>query len=892
MPGGVVPAYPSFSKQAEANQKKVTHTTSAVIQPNTLDLSRPTIATGQVMPYLLGRQINKAPLLLWYGNIQLTYEVTTSQQTTTDEDGNETVETVYTYTPKSYLADFQLGLALGPNVALRSIYYKGQKVWAGTATGRTEFDIGENISPLRECIFNGGAFDQARDPYLESVANEDGDTTTPGYVGIAYIILKGVPMDELGAMAFEVERYPDVLGLGSSTNKIGDDLNVISAIADIITNDWGGCGQPLALIDEANFEAAAALMKAQGNGCSMINASPVAGSDLIEPLLMQCRGFLFINPETNQYQINLFSLPLNKKSALRLYDSDFISAGEFNKTSWLSVPDSISLEYTDRSLTYASVPVLGRNLASDCGNKSTNSIAMPTVMTKQLATNMLSREMSIQACPSQTVQLSFNRKAADLLPGEVVVLTLSKYKYYSVPMLVERRRTHPVENNQVTLTGTIFPYAGNRLLFTPPGDSFFRPPDGSPLPPANVTLIELPYFFNSDYSTLAKPFTEADYDIDTPAGSYPFFAVERANARQSGFIAKWKTKPNLSAWPFPYTAESYVTPSSIMYSNVGQLREPIDKFDSWDGSPLDIELENMVYYEGARAPFYGYEVGQNFPTKGLVFIGNEIFLYDPAVGSNWTYTKASNRLVISNCYRCMIDSVAEDHDAGEFAYIMSFTGGSPESFTNRVAQPALSALTDDLEFYGKGLVFGVEKLSATAFTIDKNSYAAGDRYKAPYRPHNTKIDGSRSSSPVALAIGDTVNVSWVPRVRRFTKQLQAGVYSRVTPPPYAQRQTDPVTPSVLGSVIGSERDADGNVTRYRVWIEDINGDPYDCGATSAGTTLIDNLDIEVPVAAPGLGWLWVEAEFNQWDNKQRSSSTVLKSIYKDRLPIEIVPASP
>src|SRR5690606_25296342 len=243
-------------------------------------------------------------------------------------------------------------------------YFNGAKVWSGVLANGS-LDIGQNVSPIREIIFHGGAFDQAQDPYLEEVANLDGDTPTPGYVGVAYIILKAVSVSDISALAFEVERFPNVLGLASGTNKSGDDINVVSAIADIITSDWGGCGQDVSLIDTDNFLAIASKLAAEGNFCSLINGALASGIDLLRPLLNQARGVLFVNPEIGKYQLKLLRFPLDRSGALRLYDNDTISIDTLSKPSWGDVPSAIKVEYTERSYNYSTIPVVGKNLAGD-----------------------------------------------------------------------------------------------------------------------------------------------------------------------------------------------------------------------------------------------------------------------------------------------------------------------------------------------------------------------------------------------------------------------------------------------------------------------------------------------------------------------------------------------
>jgi len=865
-----------------SKQKKPKTTyTSTVTYGSSVDFSQPQLATGKIIPYLLGKQLCTSPLLTWYGNIKPYYDVTAEQTTTTDDEGNQTVNTDYTLTPKGYKADYQFVLALGPGVHLNTIYYKGIAVWSGDlGVGRTEFALTNDVTPIKNCIFHSGEFDQAPDPYLEAILNEDGSTPVPGFVGMAYIIIEEVDTQELDNIAFEISRYPDPLALGSK-NKIDDDLNVISAITDIVTNPWGACGQSIDLIDTANFIAAANSRYAANDGCSLINTGSTTGTDLLSSLLAQCRATIFINPTTNKYQIKLMAFPPDKTGALRIYDNDIISIDSMEKSAWPSVPSNLTIEFTDRSNRYADNSVTGKNLASDSDNNSPVSLSLPTVTNKELATAILARETSIQSSPVQSVSMTTNRKTSDALPGDVIVFTFGKYKYYSAAFVVERRRTQPIDNNSVTLSGYIILYPNNNTLFAVPEDSLFEEVDFNPYPPTKVKLYDLPYYLQY-YST---PWNGSD--------TWGSNAIRMGTEDSSPKVIAWEANKNqLRYTSFFSNPEIYQGLRDIYetYDTIGKLAAAIDKYDNWDDAgTIDIEIDNLI---GPQPTF----ANQN--KYGYIFVGNEIFYFDAdKYGSEWVYTKSSNSLVITKCKRAIFDSVAESHAVGTEIYIEAMQAGwhYGRIWTGGVANIG-GHLASDYHFVGTAIAFGQERFSSsdTALFLDKTSYTASERPVAPYRPAMTKIAGDRPSEPVALSVGASVNISWTPRARAW---LAPGVIPSGGWPFYSSKDFNigplaPSEPNPWDSDIKTEHDANNNLTAYRVWIEDSEGTAYDCGNTVLSTSvLVDNLTIEIPACAPGLGWLWVDAEFEATAYPSGSSIT-RASMFKDRLPIEILPASP
>lgn len=845
------------------------------------ELDMPTIGTGQIIPYLLGRRLSTHALLLWYGNIKVFYDDAVTETTETDENGNIIVTRSHVYTPKGYKADFQLGLALGPGVALKSIYYKGKKMWEGTLSGtRTEFTLPQNASPIKDIIFRSGNIDQSQDPYLEEMSNETGDTPTPGYVGIAYIILKNVNVDELDSMAFEVERFPNPLTLSTGINQADGNLNIISAAADVITNEWGGCGQSIDKIDLASFRAAAAAVPAATNGCAIINDSLVTGIDLLEILMYQCRGFLSINPETGKYQIKLITFPVTASGDNWLFDSDVTDMNSMSKPAWLAVAPHVSLEYIDRSLNYVSIPAVGKNPNSREGSNSTISISMPAVMDKVNAYNLLAREMAFLTTPAQTVTITANRNAADVLPGDIAVLVMAQYDFKSVPMIVEKRRTHPIDSEKVTVVGTVYPYSTLIALYGS-DDGFFESFDPNPYPPIRVELRDLPFAFNYG------PYVTNNYrKFDNPPGSYPYIYAQAYNKNQVGYFPNQGNTGSVltPAYPQPVNIwrdmrggglASWKDPA---YPLFGNLSVALSKYTAWTGGRITLTFDNVVTNKSdadvARA-------------SGFILIDDELFMFDPiAMGSVITFDRKLKKLTITNIARCMIDSVAADHAAAAEAFFldtMSYQASvaASEININRLSDPVVAGahLAYEIRSYGSALVFGQLRYSGPDgyFSTPASSYTASDRYLRPYRPHNTKINDVRQTSAIPVVIGASVTVSWNPRSRLSYPLTDIGGLTSAYQTQIANyyEQTDPSTTGRL-----PETGSDGMTNKYRVWIKDSAGVNHDCGYTTPSDLLATSYTFTLPSMATGSGTLWVDAEFLQ-------NGVLQVSKYKDTVAVTV-----
>src|SRR6266511_236837 len=481
---------PKSSKTEAKQEIKKTYTTNYVAGSGKSadDVSLPRIATGGTVPLVLGRDVVRNPDIMWYGNLKPVSKSEVTQDVVTDASGNQTITTTITTTVVAYTVDIQFCVGLGPGMRLRSIFIDNVAIWTGTqGPVRSTFTVvGSDV--ITDVIFAGGNFDQAVDPYLDNLIAQE----LSGYRGYAYVILKSLDTTKLSNISFEVDRYPDPLALGAS-NKVGDELNTASAMAEIITRTWGGAGQSASIIG-ASFGTVAAQLFGEGNGVSLINRNNVSANELNSIILEQIDGTLYEDHETGKIEVSLYRDEFDRTNLLRIFDNDILDI-KLNKTTWKSTTTSIKLSYTDRGLVYRNVPMVARNLASSSKlSRSSVEVSFPAVKTGALAADLLSRVGTSVSSPTQQVTVVTGRKAAGCNPGDVILITCSKYKYYSIPAIVLKRRTQPVENNMVTLICNVILYPHNKVLFAAPEGSFFVPIDPNPHAPVSVKMFSAPYF--------------------------------------------------------------------------------------------------------------------------------------------------------------------------------------------------------------------------------------------------------------------------------------------------------------------------------------------------------------------------------------------------------------
>ncbi len=157
------------------------------------DLSAPRATEGAPVPIIYGKVRLRGPNTLWYGNFSAD-PITRRQKTGLFSSKRVTTGFQYNIT-------LDLGLCLGPGVALHEIFIDANQVFENatgiTASGGTvDIDLPELFGGnergggfVGQFVFYPGSFTEVRDPSLvASVAPNE----YPAYVGISHVVLRGL----------------------------------------------------------------------------------------------------------------------------------------------------------------------------------------------------------------------------------------------------------------------------------------------------------------------------------------------------------------------------------------------------------------------------------------------------------------------------------------------------------------------------------------------------------------------------------------------------------------------------------------------------------------------------------------------------------------------------
>lgn len=813
-----------------------------VASSQSLSLNVPISQTAVPVPYVAGRRRISQPNVLWYGNPDAIYEEETvyKKEVKTVLVGaypryvyrDEVTETwVTTLNVVGYNIDIMMGLCLGPDVRLREIYHDSKRIWSGNiGPARSVITLpgsNDDDTPFGGCqmIFHGGAFDQAPDPVMAEVDD------MPGHVGLCYVIIRNVRADmDLGSIWFEVERFPNPLGLSNNNNRRADDINPKTAMVDLITNPWGGVGLPIEYITSGTFVTSANLLASEGNFASVLIETESSAYGILGVLQDQTESFIFQNPSTGKLESRLIRQVLNPTAQASFTGANLIDIQDFKKTSWAKTIETLRGVYVERDNNYEPTPVIVQNLSGIRDTKGRSSMVdYPYVTKGPIALNLVSRALAKYTAPVMTATLLVNRDGADLLPGSIVLVTRNDQQLYGLLMVVTKVRKSPIDQNTVLLTVAQYKFPEGAPIYDLPGPPYDPDIDFGPRAPSAVKFITAPFWL-AEKKGLANVTMENNLAV-------PIVLPTPANPFQASFTAEITNSPGVG--------RATLIPRGIN-PTYGTLFAAINRGDGFTTGLLpNIVIDSVVNPTNLR------NIGSSGVREGRLFvaIGDELLSFESCT------EVAPRRWQLNNVRRALLDTVARSHSVGADVHI----------FNNNLSNMPSTPFTMPVGFTPNWRVIGntVNQDGRLEDGLITNSWppSVARSSRAP-RPHHTAIEGVRSLDVKTLLVGPSYNITWRTRTRNaLDVRFQSDAAETA-------EQFFPETEDDLFQY-------------HRVYLRDNGGVLRLLGETDPTMGNVNSLSVTVPVAAAeGPGVLFV-----------RSVIPLGESVIDDELPVTVFKGS-
>jgi hypothetical protein len=674
------------------------------------DLKFPRVDEGAPVPMIFGRVRMRAPNVIWYGNFKSSAQ---KEKVKTGLFSSKKVVTGY-----KYFVGFDLALALGENTRLHKIWVEKKTLWnsgGGSGLGTTTLYInkpgifggskkGGGMQGWAE--YYAGDVPQSPSSHLESYLGED----VPGYPGVAHIYFRQLYVGtspSIRPLSFEISRYPDNLSLGAGVIDVGQDINPMAIIYDLITDPWGGVNVDPSVIDTTSFTAIAATLATEGNGMSMMIQSPNDVEGVVEEVLRQIDGILYQDPVTGKVNIRLIRDDYVLEDLPILNEVSIKELRNFSRNSWAETTNQVRVTYTNRTRNYESGCAMVQDLANITHQDRIRSITVsfPGCTKNTLAVNLATRELSQVGIPLFNATLELNRQAFVLRPGDPFILQWADYGISESVMRAQNFDLGELLSGRIVMDCIQDKFAVGDAVYAAPEDSSWEEELRTAVDVTQWNAFESPYWFIEKFQNLFIP----------PDPAYLWCLARQSEEYLEGydFVVSDDVFNNditfeLSQIPFP----SSCLLNRAITTKAGQYDGTFSLIVS---NPL---IDDSIFINSSAAAIRAY--GYN-----LFIINGEIMAYE-------TYTdNLDGTYTLNNVHRALLDTQWEDHSVGDPIFFIDSSDWMSES-----VRPDVDSLSYQI------LTF-TDQDNQDVGAFATQSISTNQRYDRPLAPDEITVESTR-----------------------------------------------------------------------------------------------------------------------------------------------------
>lgn len=472
-----------------------------------------------------------------------------------------------------YYLGYQLILCWsGENLQIKQIYMREKSCWNGTISKQTQNGTPALIKISNYNLFGGpdeqGGFDgtlriytgganQGADSWMAEQMNKGSVQSglrglTPAYRPFVSIV---VPTAYIGKEAsipitwVEVSNIPSRLGLGA----IGEDANPAEVLFELhVNNDWG-LGESEDLLDKDSLVAMGKTLEQEGIGISVKLDTKIAAKDLIHNILTHINAIKYIDTSTGKLAFKLVRDDYNPDDCFVL-DVSNCSNVQFTRSDWHETVGRINVSFTDRGAKYeeASIPAVDPANMEINRTMTEKSYRFTYFTSSKAAYWAAKRELTEQAYPLATVEITANRTAYGVRIGDVIRLNWRPYGIKNMLMRVTKVDLGDLERGIITINAMEDIWGLNKTDFsysnsTDWGNELYYP-----------TGVQ------------AYRFMEMPWEITSSLDTY----VSAMAARPDEKTETW------TVWREPYGGQFSTTTTKDKWTAAGRLVYDIDEFSS------------------------------------------------------------------------------------------------------------------------------------------------------------------------------------------------------------------------------------------------------------------------------------------------------------------------
>jgi hypothetical protein len=722
------------------------------------DVSATFAEEGMPIQMFFGRLRLRNPNVVWFGNLSgLEYQ-------------------------ESYYYEMNVAMAFGipmgvdkpggqnPGTVVRRVWWEDKQVFPSgggtgnwtTGTQRIAKSLGLGRIPADGNVtFHGGAFDQSIDTnWLADLTTAGLDNTLLGNLrGIAYVYFHGSTHTttcgykwggdvSLPQLSWELEAVTHPLGM-SDINSEGD-ANPAEVIYDILTNPWGKIGLATSDVDTAAFTAAATTLHNEGHGISLVIDKKVNLRSVIQGILRQIDGVLYVEPSTGKVTITLIREDYSVETLPAFDKTNVIKVEDYAVTLWEGSYNEVRLEFSDRAADYATRPAYAHDSASIVENgRKTLELSFPGVCTAELANKLAARELHSVSLPRVAAKIRVNRDAIELRPGGVFKWSDEDYGITDMVMRIVGFDLGEFDDNSIAMLCVRDSFDTSHEVFSEP-PPVFELPDNDADDVEVWDAIECPRWFNL---IAAQGGNEARwfYLAKQPSAETVAFTARRERVNGEGYFE------DKTGCPFSGYAELESWKAQYYGGEVDTIQ--------------GVTIENPS--SGLIASITAATASQiKYNSKNLILIDEEIMGFEDIIDNEddtWT---------LKPLWRGLVDTVPKEHDAGARVWFFQIYDVQLWDKMGNLTEPIGTAYALFARLYGEnnqGEEIG--QGSSTETFADPQEIELDSRAVRPVPPDMFGSRGSydnytfeQATLPYSsLPLNETAMIDWLRRDRDASK---------------------------------------------------------------------------------------------------------------------------
>jgi hypothetical protein len=638
-----------------------------------------------------------------------------------------------------YLMSVHVGVCHGPVDAIRRLVAKDKIFWEGYETGNT------TITVVQDALFGGfrkegglvGGIDVLLGGPTQTLSAQQAGflgltpATAPGYRNVTSLWFRkdfSIPpgiydgrrqgfywgtQPVVPEVNVQVTRLPRQLNSAFAQIGLTPDANPAHIIFECLINDDWGRGVPISAIDLDSFNEASETLFNEGFGLSLMWAQQSNIDSFIQEILDHINANFFLDPRTGLLKLKVVRGDYDPDT-LREFGPDDLIVTSFQRESLSETINELVVTWTN-PINEQEETVSLQDLANITiqGSIVSDSANYYGIRNRDLAMAVCARDLRHRAYPLAKVEISCNRKAWDLNPGDVFKLNYPEYGIETIILRVTNINYGAVGNPQIDITAVEDIFGLEASQFSLPPGTQWDDPATAPTPMSPVLVTSLPYYLIANQ--ISAPDLGTLIDGEAVAGIF-------ASTSNEDVIF------------YDLLAERFDTTGALVYESIGE-RTPVGSARLVSG--VAAASQSVVQFTSLQGG-ESLRVGQ-YLLFGTAETAQEICIISAVSGSNYTIRRG------------LCDTVPKTWAANSLAYVFNFN--------NRFFDD-LQTQAGDLVKFKMITVTSLGRLSDSLAPVEQATMS--DRAFRPICPSDCTVNGVKFGTATVL-LTSALTLTWANR---------------------------------------------------------------------------------------------------------------------------------